>query len=145
MDTLVTFPRISCVVNRLLRAYDEPEPQWNGNAVLINIPDGIAMWCHPTFAAGYHRAMTMCFDLYQQELLFLPSDLDFTALIDEQLPETVSLAFVNEWRKGFMFAWMMMLHRPIEPHQFKQLQAQTKGYRKPDLPHDVLDNQEKDS
>src|SRR5712691_3490714 len=93
MHTLMKFPKTSCVVKRLLKAYDEPEPQWDGNYVQICMPDELWMWSHPTFAAGYHRAITMCFDLYQQESLFLPSDLDFTALIDEQLPVTVSLDF----------------------------------------------------
>jgi len=104
------------------------------------------MWSHPTFAAGYHRAITMCFDLYQQESLFLPSDLDFTALIDEQLPAIVSPDFVNEWRKGFIFAWVMMWHHPIEPHQFKQLQVQAKGYKKLSRSSDVMEEiREEDS
>lgn len=145
MEILTKSLQTSCVVKRLLTAYDEPEPHWDGNYVLICHPDGLSMWHHPTFAAGYHRAIAMCLDLYQQESLFLPSDLDFTALIDEQLPETVSSDFVNEWRTGFMFAWVLMWYRPVERHQFKQLQAQASGCRKFTLSHDFTAIQEENA
>jgi hypothetical protein len=100
----------SCVLRRLLKELDKPKPEWNGSYVRLWMPGGSSLDSGPTFARGYYRAVTLCFQLLEKDQLFLPTDEELTDLINEQLPEDIPSDFEDEWRCGFLLAWVLMWH-----------------------------------
>jgi hypothetical protein len=96
--------------------------EYDGPGKIIWI-HGLRLACTIAFADGYHCACKVAgqWDILD---LYLPTDFELTALINQHLPATVPTAQVNEWRRGFVLGWVMMWESP----NFEEIDRNGKGY-----------------